>query len=544
MQGRIIDFVLLSLLATLLVACGGGSKKNNGGQQPPPPTVLGPGQVATNEGIIQGAVEGSLLVFRGVRYAATPIGDLRFKAPQPPVAFSGVRDALAFGSVCTQVAGMAPVGEEDCLFLNIWAHDDDVVRPVMVYMHPGSANGVGGNMSSIDAAELAESSDVVVVNLNRRVGAIGYLAIDELIAENPQLTAGNYGLLDAIAALEWVSSNIDELNGDPNRVMMFGTSAGGQLSCLILGAPAATGLIHSAAIQSAPCGGPILQVLNAQVPFSSNQPAAVVSHRAILAQTLCDAAMDVVACLRALTAEELTLAADVVSDAAGGRLFRPLFDGVVVTADPRTAVANQTIGDIPLIVGATDNEVGTTLDNLVLPDDAAYRAQLTVLLSDPLGDAVYALYPTANYATPKDAYVEMFSDLVYNCSAEWLARMAMTGAPSYLYEITRGFDTGSSAGRGAYHAIDIAYLFGNFSNNGTMPDLQSLFISDAMRRAWSSLAADPMAAPQIMDSGPVTVWPVYEPTLAPHVSFGDPISAGLTHRNGRCDALRTVLLTT
>ena len=170
--------ILITALSGLMFAACSGSGGSGGPPEPidPPPT-LGPGQVSTAEGALQGATEGDLLVFRGVRYAAPPVGDLRFKAPQPPAAFAGVRNALDFGSNCTQLAGAGTVGQEDCLYLNVWAHADDTIRPVMVYLHPGAGNSVGGDLASTEPSEFAEATDVIVVSLNRRIGALGYLAI-------------------------------------------------------------------------------------------------------------------------------------------------------------------------------------------------------------------------------------------------------------------------------------------------------------------------------------------------------------------------------
>ena len=530
--------LLVAILGLLITACGGG-----GGGTPPviiiDPPVLGPGQVASAEGTVQGATEGDLLVFRGVRYAAAPVGDLRFRAPAAPAAFSGVRDALTFGSNCIQSQGAAAVGSEDCLFLNIWAHGDDVQRPVMVYMHPGAANGIGGDLSSIDPADLAESSDVVVVNINRRLGVMGYLAIDELIAENPRMTAGNYGLLDAIESLKWIQANIDEFNGDPNRVMLLGTSSGGILTCLMLGAPDAAGLIHAAAVQSAPCTGRTIQALQPSSPHNSRNPPAVQTHRGILTQTGCDVAADIPACLRAMSAEDLILASGPVELAVSYALFAPLVDGVVVQDAPRDALVNQTIGDIPLIIGMASNEVGSTLDGFPIPDDAAYRAWLTSAFSSPLDDAVYALYPTANYPSAKDAYVALIADIGYNCSAEIFALRAMSGAPSYLYEISRGFNDGAEPGSSAFHAIDIPYLFGTYDVFGYTPDAQSFAITNAMRNAWTSLITDPTSAPSLSDDGTV-LWPIFEPVAATYAEFGDNIGGATNHADGRCAALRDV----
>jgi len=532
------SLIYASLLAasSLISACGGSSNGGSGPPNTPPdtgPPPLAPNQVATTAGVVQGNVEGDLLVFRGIRYAAPPVGDLRFKAPQPPAPFADVYAADAFGAKCVQPQGTGTIGEEDCLFLNVWAHNDDVQRPVLVYLHPGAANGVGGDMPSIEAAGLAAEEDVIVVNFNRRLGVLGSLALDELVLENPRLTAGNYGVLDVIAALEWVRDNIAEFNGDPNRVMLFGTSAGGLMTCAVLGAPEASGLIDAAGIHSAPCSPALYQVLNDQVPLFSRFPPAVVTHREILAAVGCDSATDILACLRNASAEALTLAGGTIEQSRPWMVFVPILDGIVVQQGPHAALENMTAGDIPIIVGVAENEIGNQFAALDLPDDASYRDHLANIFADPIDDQLYALYPSTDYPTPKDAFLLMWSDVAYNCAAQRLALAATSGAPSYLYEITRGFDTGPFAGQGATHAIDTTYLFGNFATYGITPDTQAFAISAAMRAAWAGLARDPTTAPPISSDGGI-FWPIYESSSATWADFGDEIAGKTNHRGGRC----------
>ena len=529
--------IVLSVLAIVgqIAACGG----SGGGTQPPPPPPpqgLEAGQVQTAQGIVEGTTEGGLLVFRGIRYAAAPVGDLRFKAPAPPPTIAGVQIADSFGANCIQPQGMSTGGAEDCLFLNVWAHDDDTVRPVMVNLHPGAANGVGGDMTSIEPSSLADDENVVVVNLNRRLAVLGHLALDELINESPRVTAGNYAVLDVIAALQWVQDNIAEFGGDPNHVMLFGTSSGGLMTCAVLSAAETAGLIHAAGIQSAPCSPRMMQKTTASVSFDSRFPPAVDTHRSLLAAVGCDAAADIPACLRALSAEDLVLASLATEFAHSWIVFGPMIDGVVIQEDIATALVNQTAGDIPLIVGMAENEVGNQFAGLNLPDDASYRAHLASVFSDPFDDSLYALYPSAAYPTPKDAWLTLWSDFVYSCTAERLATRASSGAPSYLYEITRGHDTGSFAGQGAVHSIDSTYLFQTYDTFGITPDAQSLAISDAMRAAWAGLAADPTAAPPIAPDVSVA-WPAYDSVTSSYADFGDPVAATTGHRQSRCAGL-------
>ena len=418
--------------------------------------------------------------------------------------------------------------------MNIWSHNDDVIRPVMVNLHPGGSNGVGGDISSIEASEFAVAANVVVVNMNRRLSVMGSLAIDELIQESPRLTAGNYGLLDVIAALVWVQDNIAEFNGDPDRVMLFGTSAGGMATCLLLGSPDINGLIHAASIQSAPCTGN-LQSLTVTSPYDSRFPPAVDTHREILTATGCDVAADIPACLRGLTAEELVLAGDAQNVAANRPIYSYLVDGVVVQAGPYDAVEMQIAGDIPLIVGMAENEVGTRFDGLSLPDDAAYRDQIEAVFPDPIDDGLYAIYPSANYPTPLDAWKTLFGDVVFSCRAELMALNAASGAPSYLYEITRGLNPAL----GATHSIDSPYLFGTYDVFGYTPDLDALFLGEVMRSAWSSLAHDPTMPPTLFEDAGLT-WPVYNSAGATYVDFNNPLVTGPGHRDGRCAAVRDV----
>ena len=525
----------------ILTACGGGG----GGDDPlviidPIPILVELGQARTAQGTVQGEFDGELVVFRGIRYAMPPVGDRRFKPPATPGTFTGVVETTSFGENCIQPQGGSTTGSEDCLFMNIWTHRDDGSRPVMVYMHPGAANGVGGSMSSIDGADLAADNDVVVVNFNRRIGPLGYLAIDELIAENPRLTAGNYGLLDVVAAFEWITANIAEFGGDPNRIMLFGTSAGANVTCLLLAAPDMANLVNSVAMQSgASCGTPRTLVLNDMSPFDSTFPSAVESHREFLNLTGCDGAADVLACLRALPAEDLVVAGMDHSNMAGQDLYVPLIDGVIVESDPMLAVAAQTIGDVPLIIGVGDNETADLFPNLNLQDDQAYRDRLAAIFADPIDDQIYDIYPTANYGSPNEAFLAMIQDLVFSCPAERLALNASSGVPAYIYEITRGFDTGGQAGKGAYHAIDIPLMFGTFDVYGVTPDAQSLVISDAMRRAWRSVAADPTGIPVLAEDGSET-WPAFDETSLSYTEFGDVITGQTSHRDGRCVQMRAV----
>jgi len=495
--------------------------------------------VQTTEGVYQGSLEGPLRVFRGLRYAAPPTGNRRFKAPEAPAAFGGIADATQFGANCFQPSGGGPVGEEDCLFLNIWTHNDNVQRPVLVFLHGGSSNNVGGDMATTDGAGLAQNGDIIVVTPNRRQSVFGSLALEELRQESTQNTTGNYQMQDVLAALRWLRDNAAAFNGDPQRIVLAGESAGAVLVCHILATTEVNGLISAAIMQSAGCG--LRTRLDETVATSSPFDTAINLHRPVVAAAGCDNAADVVQCLRDLPASDVLAAATAAASAAGrGNLFGPIIDGVLVTTDPYTALQNEIAGSIPVIVGSTANEGGGGLSGTPPVDDAEYRTRLTNIFGSPKDDQVYALYPTADYASVEEAWVTFWGEWIFNCVAEELARSAAGNAPAYLYQFSRGLSTGTRAGLGAVHAIDVPFLFGTFDVFGHIADLDDAGVVAAMRNAWTGLAGDPTAAPPYLPLGSSS-WPAFDANNIQVVNFDAPMTLDSVHRGGRCATFRTII---
>ena len=495
--------------------------------------------IQTTEGIYQGLLEGSLRVFRGLRYAAAPTGDRRFKAPEAPPAFTGISDATQFGANCFQPSSAGPIGEEDCLFMNIWTHNDNLQRPVLVFLHGGGSNNVGGDMATTDGVQLAEDGNIIVVTLNRRISILGSLALEELRQESAQNTTGNYQVQDVLAALRWLRDNVAVFNGDPQRIMLVGESAGARLVCHILATTEAAGLISAAVMQSAACG--IRTRLDESVAIFSPFDTALNLHRPVVAAAGCDNAADVLQCLRDLPAADiLSAAADTAAAAGRSNLFGPIVDGVLVTTDPHTALQNEIAGSIPVIVGATANEGGGGLSGTPPADDAEYRTRLTNIFGSPNDEQIYALYPTADFASVEDAWITFWGDWIFNCVAEELARSAAGNAPAYLYQFSRGLSTGSRAGLGAVHAIDVPFLFGTFDVFGHTPDTDDATVVAAMRNAWTGLASDPTAAPPYLPSGS-SAWPAFDAIDIRVVNFDAPVTVDVEHRAGRCETFRTII---
>jgi para-nitrobenzyl esterase len=220
--------------------------------------------VVTEAGELRGTDVGAASAFLGIPYAAPPVGEGRFRPPAAHACWEGVRPALAFGRVCPQLlASGGRFGDEDCLAANVWTPEARATtpRPVMVFIHGGAyLTGSGhqdlafensGNL--YDGATLATEQGAVVVTFNYRLGALGFFAHPALVAEDAHGSAGNYGTLDQIALLQWVQTNIRAFGGDPDRVMIFGESAGGLSTCLLLATPLARGLFHGALVESGGC---------------------------------------------------------------------------------------------------------------------------------------------------------------------------------------------------------------------------------------------------------------------------------------------------
>ena len=307
-----------------------------------------PPVVNTRYGKLQGQTEDGLHVFRGVPFAAPPVGELRFRAPRPPEPWDGVREAneVGYGSMQTFMPGLELLGawempvNEDCLTLNIWTPGlDDAKRPVMFWIHGGGFSGGSGATPIYNGQHLASRGDVVVVTINYRLGALGFL-YNQALTDADDATSGNYGMRDQVAALEWVRDHIAEFGGDPNNVTIFGESAGGMSVGVLLGAAEAEGLFHKAIPQSG-AGHHSLptdiadEVCRRYCAILEVSPDDAASLRSIPAQDMLDAQ-------NALMAEPET-------GALTGRYlmaFSPVVEGGFLEALPINAVRNGRSKDV------------------------------------------------------------------------------------------------------------------------------------------------------------------------------------------------------
>ena len=468
------------------------------------PSPAQAGAVHIESGGIEGVPSGvpGVLVFRGVPYARPPVGPLRWRPPQPPVAWSGVRRADGVAPCCQQAPWSAPPWtaefvtqertREDCLDLNLWTAQapGKTKLPVLVWLHGGSLTGGSGAVAVYDGAQLARRG-LVVVTVNYRLGALGLLAHPGLSAESPRHVSGNYGLLDCIAALQWVRGNIAAFGGDPGRVTLAGQSAGAELVSALMRSPLATGLFHRAILMS---GGSSDWYL----PLAEAEQAG-----AAWARTFKDSSL---VALRAVPA-----AGTMVS----GRLGL-VADGWCLPANGSTAP----VSDVPILFGLTADEGSSesTYGKVTAAEFAAFaRAHL-----DTLADEALRLYPFSNDEQAGLAQKQSMRDQGLFGTLRWArTRAARDHAPLYAYYFTRGIPWPEHPGFGAFHSSDVPYAFANLR-------LLNRPWQEADRRLSETLAAYWVRFARTGDpNGPgLPEWPAFDPGEPRLLELGATVAPG------------------
>lgn len=494
-----------------------------------------PNVVTTTAGPVRGETVDGVRVFRGIPYAAPPVGELRWQPPQSPAAWTEPRDALAFGTPCWQPSiegfyGRGPIERsEDCLYLNVWTRADaDAALPVMVWIHGGALQIGHGHLPMYDGAVLT-GKDVVLVSINYRLGALGYLAHEGLSAESPNGVSGNYGILDQAHALEWVRDNIAAFGGDPGNVTIFGESAGSWSVCYLYSSPLAKGLFQRAIGQSGGCFSPHPQLAADSAAGQSGHAAG-----ASLAELL--GAADVAA-MRAVPAADMYAKMEQESWNQGSRIVYQ--DGYVFPMQMADLVAAGSHNRVPLLLGSTADE-GTTLF-MELPDEEdAWRQSAQAFAGDG-ADAILAAYADDAAASFKTAQQQLLSDQYFAWEMRtWARRHTAGGDPAWLYYFSHVPDLGGEHGTslGAFHAAEIPYAFGNihlgFGDGGeALAQRESdAEVARLMTGYWTNFAkhGDPNGAD-------LPTWPAYqeETDLALEINAAPAVVAEL--RKEKLDAI-------
>jgi len=453
-----------------------------------------PSQVVTiDTGTLEGVVDSAtgVMVFRGIPYAAPPVGELRWRPPQPPTHWTGVRPASQLGHNCMQhqpygdIDPFAAGVSEDCLNLNVWTSSLDANaprRPVMVWIHGGGFFAGFGGEERHNGAPLAKKG-AVVVTLNYRLGPFGFLAHPALAAESPHHAAGNYGLLDQIAALQWVQRNIARFGGDPSRVTIFGESAGGFSVGSLIASPLAKGLFQRAILESGTGVG---------AGIASRDTARAVAFRFADSLGVHGVRADAAAHLRALNPDTV-LAASLHLGPPGAPMFYPVVDGWVLPHAVDSTLASGKANLVPVIAGTNRDE----------------------------GDEWMGA-PTRTFAR----------------------LMRARGVPAYVYMFSRVGDDSANRARGAYHSAEITFVFGRphplQPSAGSTPYDSTL--AEAMSDYWVAFATsgNPNGPPT---AGKLPRWPRYDSRTDALLELGPEIQPRTLVKRAVYDSLDAVART-
>jgi para-nitrobenzyl esterase len=449
-------------------------------------TALGiaqqPAPVKVEKGLVQGMYENGLTVYKGIPFAAPPVGDLRWRAPQPAAKWKGVRQATQFAPGPPQGQNLSFGKSEDCLYLNVWtpAKSANDRIPVLVWIHGGGFAAGAASEQLFDGEKLAKKG-VVLVCIAYRLGQLGYLAHPELTAESPNHASGNYGLLDMIAGLQWIKKNIAALGGDPNKVTIFGESAGGIAVSMLCASPLAKGLFSGAICESGGSFGP------SRAKSLSGENMKLLKDAEIAGEAyLKNAGVSSIAELRKIDAEKLP----------GGMqmgMAWPNIDGWVIPDDQYKLYAAGKYNDVPVLIGYNSDE-GQSFSRAKTPEDY-YKA-----VRDRYGkfaDDLIKAYPAGENAVPKTAR-DLDRDAAFGWQTWiWARLQSQTGKSKvfyYYFDQHPDYPEDSpKADYGSPHGMEIPYVFQHLdASNPMMRNTQitkaDQDISEAMSTYWTNFA--------------------------------------------------------
>ena len=419
----------------------------------------------TASGLVRGEAlpDSATCVWRGIPYAAAPVGELRWRAPRPAPAWDGVRESVAFGDQCMQeglLPGMKGPAHmsEDCLFLNIWRPQKSGPLPVMVWVHGGGYYSGGSNV--YPGVHLAEAGDVVVVTLNYRLNIFGFMAAPELRNEDPDHSTGGYGNLDQVFALKWVHDNIRNFGGDPGNVTIFGESAGGWSTCTLLATPLARGLFSHVIMESGTC--------EASQALEAGYATAARSFQAL------GCPLNDTACMRKVPAQKLL---ENAAPLMQGFSYVPAVDGYLLTASPLEMIRAGNYNHVPVLAGTNRDEFAQA--TLIIPRfslDPPWDYERTlerVTGNQKEASELARLYPLSQFHNrPAKAIGRAFaSDACLTCPT-YQALLSLAGQDGTVWMYRFDY-TGMQGGRwmGSYHAAEVPFVFGNL---GPEPNRASL----------------------------------------------------------------------
>ena len=461
--------------------------------------------VKTRQGLVKGTTDQNICVWKGIRYAKAPQGELRYRAPQAPDSWAGVKDATAFGAVALQMKKILVGNElqsEDCLSLNVWSPAaDGKKRPVMVWIHGGGFVGGSGSSDLYDGTHIVQRGDVVVVTLNYRLGPLGFLYFNSMPGGKANFD-DNLGIRDQVAALKWVKENIAAFGGDPNAVTIFGESAGGISVETLMSLPAAQGLFHRAIIESGPAG-------DVWTPKAATQVTALYLKQLGISQ-------DSLFKLKSVPADSfmtamMRLMKVLIADPALPKTFAPTIDGDYLPHDLLTAIKDGQSKGVDILIGTNKNEANLfAMKRLKMAPVNEEQLKPYLIRFKPAEQqkliSAYNDYPS------KSGILDLITDGIFTMPSIQFAEFQSTHANTYMYRFDWTSEPLKWVGLRACHGLEIPFVFNTFntklgkkilllSNNKRIHQL-----SDEIQLSWINFAKTGNPNPQGKDD-----WKKYEP---------------------------------
>lgn len=405
--------------------------------------------VAVESGRVQGVIENGVSIYKGIPFAAAPVGDLRWHPPQPVAPWRDVYKAVAFKPQCMQIGPPLPTmpeepRSEDCLYLNVWApaRSSPARRAVMVWIHGGQFRRGSPSTPLYWGDELARNHDVVVINISYRLGALGFLAHPELTAESAHHVSGNYGLLDTIAALRWVQRNAAAFGGDPERITIFGQSAGAWVVNKLMISPLARGLFHAAIAQSGGDMGPT-RTAEGMAILSDAEKSGIAFVETFGVRSIKQ--------LRQVGADRIAASTfDGVPGIPHSDATLPIVDGYVIPEDTFTIYAAGKQANVPLLLGYNTQEgayIAPRTDTKAFVDDVRRRY-------GPFADQLLELLPTHSEATAAQSQERLWAESAFGWQMwAWAGVHARTSSNKVFFYYYTGKDNG--------HGAELPFVFGH-----------------------------------------------------------------------------------